>query len=317
MIDKMDNTIVKMIYGSQLYGLELPTSDQDYKGVFFPNLNDILLGRIPKSISESVKNSTGIKNEAGDVDSEFYSLHNFINMCCDGNTIVLDMLHAPKEMLLFSSPLWENIVSKRHMFYTKRLNSYLGYARNQVSKYGKKGDRLNSALMVKNNLLIRSQVYMSSIWDSLYTDENVEFVELETLTGIQEFYEVCGRKIQKTLKISDAIEIVDNIIKKYGERSKKSLDGTDYKAVTHAVRACFQLKELYSEGTITFPLKKRDFLMKVKTGQLEFENEISPLLENLFAQVEELCNKSSYPEKVDRKYWNEFIIDAVKNKYFR
>jgi hypothetical protein len=76
------------------------------------------------------------------------------------------------------------------------------------------------------------------------------------------------------------------------------------------------LKELYSEGTITFPLKKRDFLMKVKTGQLDFENEVSPLLENLFNQVEELCNKSGYPEKVDRAYWNEFIIDAVKNKYF-
>jgi len=308
--------IVKMVYGSQLYGLELPTSDQDYKGVFFPNLNDILLGKIPKSVSESVKNSTGIKNESGDVDSEFYSLHQFINMCCDGNTIALDMLHAPKEMLLVSSPLWENIVSKRHMFYTKRLNSYLGYARNQVSKYGAKGSRLNSVLKAREKLLIANEVYMNSIWDDLYTDENVEFVELETLTGTQEFYEVCGRKIQKTLKISDAIEIVDNIIKKYGERSVKALDGTDWKAVTHAVRACFQLKELYSEGTITFPLKKRDFLMKVKTGQLDFENEVSPLLENLFNQVEELCNKSGYLEKVDRAYWNEFIINAVKNKYF-
>lgn len=309
--------IVKMIYGSQLYGLELPTSDKDYKGVFFPTLNDILLGKIQKCISENIKNSIGVKNEQDDIDSEFYSLHNFINMCCDGNTIVLDMLHAPKEMLLVNTPLWENIVSKRHMFYTKRLNSYLGYARSQVSKYGKKGDRLNSALMVKNNLLIRSQVFMYSIWDSLYTDENVKFVEIESLTGKEEFYEVCGRKIQRSIPIKSAIEIVDNIIKKYGERSKNSLDGTDWKAVTHAVRACFQLKELYSEGTITFPLKEKNLLMKIKTGQLDFENEVSPLLENLFNQVEELCNKSGYPEKVDRAYWNEFIIDAVKNKYFR
>jgi len=303
--------IVKMVYGSQLYGLELPTSDQDYKGVFFPNLNDILLGRIPKSVSESVKNSTGIKNESGDVDSESYSLHQFINMCCDGNTIALDMLHAPKEMLLFSSPLWDNIVSKRHMFYTKRLNSYLGYARNQVSKYGKKGDRLNSALMVKNNLLIRSQVYMSSIWDSLYTDENVEFVELETLTGIQEFYEVCGRKIQKTLKISDAIEIVDNIIKKYGERSVKALDGTDWKSIVHAIRACIQLKELYRDKTITFPLKERELLMKIKCGKLDFENIVSPMLDKLINEVEDLCHKSNFPEKVDRGFWDNFIIDTI------
>jgi hypothetical protein len=309
--------IAIMKYGSHLYGLETANSDKDYKGVFLPSLDEIFLGKIPKSISENTKKSSNAKNGPDDVDCEYYSLHNFIDMCCNGNTIALDMLHAPDSMIIESSILWKYIVEKRHMFYTKRLNSYLGYAKNQVAKYGKKGDRLNSALAVYfhlNSKVNEFHTSMSKIWDHLYFDENVKLVKIEGSRGSEIFYEVCGRKIQRSVTIANALEIVNNIIRKYGERSKRSLDGTDWKAVTHAVRACLQLKELYSEGTITFPLKDRDFLMKIKTGQMDFEAEVAPLLDDLFNQVEELCNKSNYPEKVDRAYWDNFILNTIRRK---
>ena len=43
------NLIVKMKFGSHLYGTDTENSDVDYKGVFLPSKEDILLGRIQKS----------------------------------------------------------------------------------------------------------------------------------------------------------------------------------------------------------------------------------------------------------------------------
>jgi hypothetical protein len=311
-------TIVKMFYGSQLYGLSTPESDTDIRGIFLPDIDSILLGKIPRSISENVKLSSGVKNSAGDIDCEMFSLHHFINMACEGNTIALDMLHAPTEMLIESSDIWYSLTSNRSKFYTKKLKSYLGYARNQAHKYGDKGSRLKSAMMVQDYLgSIPAgpgpySFLMSYIWDRLPTDENVKFVDTETPYGPKTFYEVCGRKIEKTLTTTAALDVVNNVVKKYGERSKKSLDGTDWKSVTHAVRACIQLHELYTEGTITFPLKERDLLMRIKAGEIDFETVVSPMLDTLIDQVEVLCASSVFPEKVDRHFWNEFILSEVK-----
>jgi len=312
-------TIVEMHYGSQLYGLATPESDQDYRGVFLPDMRSILLGRIPRSLNTSIKKSLSDRNGPEDTDIEFFSLHHFINMACEGNTIALDMLHAPNNMLIQTSSLWDEIVANRSRFYTTKLKSYLGYARTQCHKYGNKGDRLRSATMVHNFLtsvntdIANDYFRMDEIWSMLPTDQNVQFVNTETPYGPKIFYEVCGRKIEKTLTVSGALDIVFRIMEKYGNRARLSLDGHDWKAITHAVRACLQLKELYKDGTITFPLKARELLMNIKLGKLGFETVVSPMLDGLIQEVEELCNKSTLPDKVDRHFWDEFIITNVKN----
>jgi hypothetical protein len=313
--------IVKMKYGSHLYGLETSTSDEDYKGVFLPDINDIFLGKIPKSISENVKNSTSLKNESGDIDCEYYSLHNFLDMCCDGNTMALDMLHAPQESILISTPIWKYIQDNRSSFYTKKLNSYLGYAKGQVVKYGDKGGRYKSASILKdflqeyksNNMQDRK---LMEIWSILPTDKNLKFVTIPVpYIGNREYYEVCGRKFEQNLNLLMFYNSVCGIVGGYGDRAKKSMKGVDWKAVSHAVRVSLQLEELYTEGTITFPFtgEKKDLLMKIKTGQMNFETEVSPLIENLFNEIEILSEYSEFPEKVDRKYWNKYIIQEVKN----
>ena len=87
-------SIVKMKFGSHLYGTATPDSDLDYKGVFLPTKEQIYLGNIPKSNSHSTKQTSieGVKNSNDDVDTEIYSLHYFIKLACEGQTVALDML---------------------------------------------------------------------------------------------------------------------------------------------------------------------------------------------------------------------------------
>ena len=61
--------LVDMVFGSHLYGTNAETSDRDYKGVFMPTHEQILLQRGPHSINESTKKDNE-KNTADDTDRE-------------------------------------------------------------------------------------------------------------------------------------------------------------------------------------------------------------------------------------------------------
>ena len=135
------NMIVRLKFGSHLYGCETETSDQDIKGIFMPTKEQIFLGKIPKSINENTKTGEG-KNTKDDTDSEIYSLHYFLKLACEGQTVAVDMLYAPDNMILETSDIWGKIVKERKKFITKNMQAFLGYCLRQCSKYSCKGSRL-------------------------------------------------------------------------------------------------------------------------------------------------------------------------------
>jgi len=138
-----ENIIVRMFFGSRLYGTDTEDSDMDYKGVFMPTKSEILLGKIPKGHNSTTKQGTA-RNTSTDIDEELYSLHYFIELACQGQTVALDMLHANKESIITSSPVWENIVLERERFYAKDLKAFVGYAHKQANRYGLRGGRVNT-----------------------------------------------------------------------------------------------------------------------------------------------------------------------------
>ena len=145
------NIIVKMRFGSHLYGTNTEDSDEDFKGIFMPIKEQIYLGRIPKCYSENTKIGGG-KNTSEDTDTEIYSLHYFLKLACEGQTVALDMLHATDDMILETSNIWKEIVAKKELFYTKNMQAFLGYAIKQAGKYSCKGSRLNNIEQVLNIL---------------------------------------------------------------------------------------------------------------------------------------------------------------------
>ena len=306
----------KMIFGSHLYGTNTPESDTDYKGVFMPSKEEILLGRIPKAISETTKKGNEEKNTVEDIDTDTYSLHYFIYLACEGETVALDMLHAPPRMVIETSEIWEELVSLRSKFYTKNLKAFVGYCRKQAAKYGIKGSRLASAKKVNEFLKEQnSEVKLADVWDLLPLPEHVYMIS-DHKSGLR-MYQVCGKKLQETAKVEYVIPILERFIEQYGERAKlaEKNEGIDWKAVSHALRAGYQTRYILKEGTIIFPLPEATFLRIVKQGQLHYTKEVAPVLENLMDEIEELSAISSLPEKVDRKSWDEWLIKKVEEFY--
>ena len=308
-----EKMIVKMIFGSHLYGCATETSDMDYKGIYLPTRKQAYLGKIPKSYNSGPKKAQNEKNSANDIDTEIYSLQYFIKLACEGQTVALDMLHAPKNMLTESSPTWDAIVKNRHRFYTKNIRAFIGYARRQAAKYGIRGSRLNAARDFIGLLKeYDAGVKMAVAWSKLPTSEHCHMLGLDR-NGILQ-YQVCGKTFQETASIGYVLGIMQQFEKRYGERARNAAENKnlDWKALSHAMRAALQVKELLVNNTITFPLKNAEYLTNVKRGLYDYSTTVAPNLEDVIKEVEALALKSQLPEKVDKEFWNGFIVSTME-----
>lgn len=309
--------VVRMKFGSHLYGMATTDSDIDYKGVFLPSREEILLGRIPKCHSYSTGNVV-LKNRPADVDVEIYSLHYFITLACEGQMVALDMLHAPDSLIVESSDIWKSIVRERHRFYTKNLKAFISYARRQAGKYGIKGSRLNAAATVLGLLKSEDPSHtLRSIWNKLPHTEHCFETGFDP-QGLRQYY-VCGKQFQESCSIGYVTPILEKFFEEYGKRARLAAENRsiDWKAVSHALRAAFQIKEILTAATITFPLKEARFLLQVKEGKLDYLTEVAPALEGIMDEVEQLAADSTLPEIVDRAYWDKFICDTLESELFR
>ncbi len=334
-------TVMKGYFGSHLYGTSTPESDVDFKEIFVPHPRDILLGTAMNHTNLNT-NNTASKNTKDDVDHELYSLKYFFKLAAEGETVALDMLHTPPELVVKSDlpDVWKFIQDNRSRFYTTNMKAYLGYVRKQASKYGVKGSRLaalRGVLAIVNQIPEQWVDYQEGIPDRLRRTkvedikhrlpEN-EFCEWvfhnHEKTGPQTFYTVLGRKYQTTLSLVELKQSLNKLDAEYGERARKAEanEGIDWKALSHAYRAGYQLMEIYQTGDLVFPLREASIIKLIKAGELPFK-EVQELLEDTVDLVEVLAiqaAKNGMPAKVDMKFWDKFVEEVYldnHNSYYR
>lgn len=123
--------------------------------------------------------------------------------------------------------------------------------------------------------------------------------------------------MQVTCTIGYCIPIIENYYKNYGDRARKAAmdEGIDWKAISHAVRAAYQIKELLLCKTITFPRPEAKLLTDIKTGKLSYAI-VGPMLDALIDEVEVLAANSDLPDKPDTKFWDEFLLDVVADIHY-
>ena len=324
-----NNIVVKMEYGSHLYGLNHAGSDTDYKAIALPTAEQIIM----QEADFFIKQSTGdqhSKNEAGDIDDEVMSLSKFLKQAMAGKNTAIDMLHASPAQVMITSDIWEELQSKRHMFYTKDMSTYVDYVQGQAAKYGVKGSRLaalqdamdylrpfvddvdgKAALeAIGVGMLSDCPTTLGEVASDLPIGEHAFMVETKTdKHGEQQFYEICQRKFDFKNKIAYVVDRMQQIYDGYGARAQKAKDnkGIDWKAVSHAVRAGYQAKHIYQSGTFSYPLPETSFIMDIKMGRVDYLTGVQPVIEELVAEVEVLAKASTLPETCDIKYWNNWL----------
>ena len=317
--------IMRCVFGSHLYGLQTPNSDTDYKGIYLPDKDSLLLGNYRKHFSESTGNDRS-KNLATDVDVEIFSLPYFIDLACKGETVAIDMLHAePCQTRFLYDRIWYDLKANRKRFYTKDMKSYVGYARKQANKYGIKGSRMAAVELLLGYLsrvpLSDSLLRIGDVMERLPKNEFLRELVIPERWDPERsvtFYEVCGRKYGPSLTLTQLQKAVYGIYQEYGDRAKQAKlnEGVDWKAVSHALRASYQMLGILRDGDFEYPLPQTQFLLQVKQGQLNFVEEVQPELDSVIQEIEGLAAVSTLPETVDREYWGSWLLDVYEEYLF-
>jgi predicted nucleotidyltransferase len=302
-----------------LFGTNTETSDKDYKGVFLPEASDILLGKFNQVIHDHTNNS-GNKNTKDDIDIEFYSLDKFLTMLYQGQTVALELLYTPKDMILEAHPIWYEIQADYKAFQNKRVDSFLGYAKQQAHKYGIRGSRLNA---VERSLEIFNQYQWNQLlgevsdehFKELDSLEHIEWINKEFMGNKKELLSICGKKFELNTMLKYVKDPLARYYSEYGERSKlaKQNEGVDWKALSHAVRVSMQAISLLDTGRIELPMSGENIVLlkEIKAGKLSFER-VSNIVETHLDKVLEAQSRSSLPAEPNLEAFQKWQIKIYK-----
>ena len=141
-----EKIIYKAIVSSRLYGTYNENSDIDIKGIFLPDIKDLILGKAPKHYVSSTS-KLNEKNNAEDIDETYYSLQYYLELLSKGESNAIDLFfsYSNKNCILISDNVWNNNFNLiKENIITKNIYPCLSYVKNQSIKYSMKGSKLNN-----------------------------------------------------------------------------------------------------------------------------------------------------------------------------
>lgn len=300
-------TVFRGVFGSHLYGLNTPESDNDYKGIFMPSLDAVILDGYKDTIETKGENQ----------DSTWIALPKFYKMMQKCDTVSFDMLHTPINgaYTYISSPLWEKIRERRSDLYCKNMRGVIGYIKTQAAKYGHKVDRFNELVAFRDTLILEDEnekIANTVIMFDVKTGSYKYITHNEAKGVIVENIDVLGSRYQVTATIGYLLDNVQKKIDDYGERTIKSANkGGDWKSMSHSYRVLCQVEEMVETGNIMFPLTDRKLILNMKQGRVT-RDEASALIDFKYDEVVDKLENSNLPEEPNLDNIRNIILEAYK-----
>jgi predicted nucleotidyltransferase len=311
---KGKGTLVFLTYvGSKLYGTDNENSDTDLKGIYIPNLEDMLLGKEPSIIAKDT-GSNDSKNTKTDVDFTLIPFQKFLNDLKKAESQALDLFFAfnSPSRLFFTEEYKEFFFDVKPFLKSKLTKSFVGYCLQQASKYGVKGKHY-SKLMDLNDLLsnFSDEQLVSVLIDYDKTYEEGKNTEVK---DSKDYYKVLNKFFESKSKIKELKKAVKILLSSYGERTKESskANNVDFKSLSHAFRVMSEVQELLEFGNISFPLKDAKYIKEIKEGKHTVEV-IQPLLEEKLSSLDSFIEKSNLPDVPNSNILNGYGIMFLNN----
>lgn len=304
-------------FGSHLYGLNTPNSDTDYKGIFLPNKDAMLLGKPSKHMKyNTTKENT--PNTSDDIDIELWSLQYWLEMVRKGDTGAIDLLfsYTNMDVIVYAKSVFIDFVMHNYhkLFQPNKMNAYVGYCIGQAKKYGIKGSRLSVIKTIKEFLdqkeFAESDTLADHIEELIENFGDSSYCFTKKIKDI-DFLFVCGKQHQFTIKMDEFYQRIKMDYNRYGERSKlaEQNQGVDWKALSHAARCLFQMEDILENGKIVFPFTgtRMQILKDIKQGKKSWQ-EVEDFIINGLETVDYLQETYDKPNTYDPKVAETFIL---------
>lgn len=308
-------------FGSSLYGLSTKKSDTDVCVVYLPSKDKILTKKC-KWHFEYKSGSSNSKNTSEDVDISFISLHEFFDKLAKCEVKSIDVLFSltNTEQVISTTPYFIELYTNRNkLINIENVIPFIGYALNQVKKYGLKGTMVGvykdliSHFEEKNykrtTRVVDVYQEIKEIVGSQYSFE--KFVDPFGIQGFRLFHST----YLLTTPLHEYVSRIKLNYDKLGERAKLACEnkGIDYKACSHALRSLYEYYSLSKTGNIEFPFigGQKNILMKIKLGEITWKEYEKLFLEE-YAKIDQV--KPEWNAKALKKYTEQFILNLYKDR---
>ena len=343
--------LLECISGSKAYGLNLPTSDTDIKGVFV----------LPEKHYFGLDYIEQISNESNDI--VFYELKRFVELLLKNNPNLLELLNIPTDCLISRHPLMEKL--KQEMFLSKLCRfTFADYAMAQIKKAKGLNKKISNP-MEKERKSVLDFCYVSegqgAIPLKVWLNQRGYFQEYCGLVNIPHMNEIYGlyydEKAHKTagkevlgyrgiMQKDTANEVSLSSIpkeekpeaimsfnkngyssyckdyKEYWEWVEKRNDvryaGTvshgknyDAKNMMHVFRLLDMAEEIATTKSIQTRRPNREFLLSIRRGDHMYEDLVKTAEERI-EKIKELYENSDLPETPDRERAEESLVEIRK-----
>ena len=322
--------IFSTLAGSRLYGTYTEDSDTDYKAVHLPRARDILIRPKRQMVLNTSTGRPDGRNTSEDTDTESFELQYFLKLAADMQTIPVEMMFLPGGiknphlapdgyLVKFAqTPIWREIQANRYRILNRKTKSFVGYCKGQAVRYSMRGERLATyeavcAILEANAGMVKTSMPPQSfkVADVLHGLAGIPGVRVITKRhGERElrYLDVFGRQVPETLSCDEAYNVYVKPVEQAGNRAKAARDseGADWKALYHAMRIVDQGITLFQHGIIEFPAQNREFLMKIRAGEVEMD-EILDIFDQKLEILEGIGDNSPLAAEPDKDWIDDFV----------
>jgi hypothetical protein len=339
--------LFECISGSKAYGLDLPGSDVDVRGVFIlPMAQFYGLDYYPQ-VSDASQNEI------------FYELRRFVELLYKNNPNLLEMLNVPEDCVLYKHPLFGRI--RTELFLSRHCrNTFAGYAMTQIRKArGLNKKILNPMEKTRKSVVDfcyvpegrRSRPLLPWLEERGWRQEQCGLVNIPHMKDLYAlFYDPEGNLgYQGMIRKPSANDVALSSVPKrekavtqlYFNRDGYSSYCKDYKAywdwvgkrneeryrntlahgkrydaknMMHTFRLLDMAAEILEYGEIRVRRPNRDELLRIRAGEYEYEDLISRA-EKKLELIDALYERSTLPEKPDKEAVEKVLVEVREEWY--
>lgn len=341
--------LLKCISGSKAYGLDLPTSDTDYKGVFYSPVEQFY----------SLEFVQQLNNDSND--EMYYELGRYLELLYRNNPNILELLSTPDDCILFKHPVLDRI--KPELFLSKLCkDTFAGYAQTQIKRarglnkkimnpvapelkpiiefcyiaYGQGSIPLTAWLKEKRfnagDCGLSTIPHMRDTYGIYHVSQFSEPVNFKGIFSSELANDVLLSQVPRLIDPLGIVnfnkdgysvyrreykEYEEWLSKRNEERYQSTIDhGKNYDAknMMHVFRLLNMAGEIAVEGKVNVRRKDREALLKVRRGEYQYEDLVK-MAEDKIDCVNGLYQSCNLPEKPEAEKINALLVELRRELY--
>lgn len=339
--------IFECIVGSRGYGLDLPTSDTDIKGVFI----------LPEDEYYGLNYIEQVSDEKNDI--VYYELKRFVDLLLKNNPTLIEMLGSTEKNILYKDSLFDQFTSE--LFLSKLCkNTFANYAIQQVKKakglnkkivnpvdkerknilnfcyiqQGQGAITLNSFLKQKDwkqeNCGLVNVPHMRDLYALFYDEQGLykgimrkDIANEVLLSSVSEEAETKAllffNKDGYTKYCKDYKEYWEWVEKRNEVRYANTVSHAknyDAKNMMHTFRLLDMAIEILEQGKIIVYRPNREELLNIRQGVFEYDDLVQKAEEKI-QYIEKAYENSVLPEEPIKEKIEKLLINVRKEYYLR